>query len=152
MRPRGTAVLYADDNADDRFLFEHAYKEAGVKRPLRIVDDGAEVESYLRGEGRYADRKAWPEPALVILDLKMPRRTGQETLEWIRASEDWKALPVLMLSASMHPGDIDKAYASGINAFIVKPTDARDLTRLMGCFSSFWLEFAELPTPGADGA
>jgi CheY-like chemotaxis protein len=152
MLPRGRAVLYADDDADDRYLFEHAFKEAGVARPLRIVDDGAEVEAYLRGEGRYADRERWPVPGLIVLDLKMPRRTGQETLEWIRASEDWKAMPVLMLSASMHPGDVDRAYARGINAFLVKPTSAGDLVRLMGCLNSFWLEFVEHPTPGAERA
>lgn len=152
MLPRGKAVLYADDSADDRFLFEHAYREAGVPQPLRIVDDGAEVEAYLRGDPKYADREKWPVPGLIVLDLKMPRRTGQETLEWIRGSEDWRAVPVLMLSASMHPGDIDRAYARGINAFLVKPTAASDLTRLMGCLKSFWLELAEHPAPGADRA
>lgn len=152
MLPRGKAVLYADDNADDRFLFEHAYREAGITQPLRIVDDGAEVEAYLRGDGMYGERQKYPVPGLIVLDLKMPRRTGQETLEWIRASADWKTMPVLMLSASMHPGDIDRAYAGGINAFLVKPSAASDLTRLMSCLNSFWLEFAEHPSPAAGRA
>lgn len=146
MIPRGNAVLFADDSPDDRFLMEEAWKQAGIKSPLVFVEDGEQVIDYLSGRGAYADLSKHARPALAILDIKMPKRSGLEALEWIRRSPEWKALPVIMLTASVYPGDISTAYEIHANAFLSKPTTAQELIELLKAIDAFWLRFNEFPS------
>jgi CheY-like chemotaxis protein len=128
------AILFAEDDPDDRFLLSESCRECGMANPCVMVEDGEEAIAYLR-----ARRK--PAPGLILLDVKMPRKTGHEALAWIRASPAWRAVPVVILSSSMHPGDIDKAYALGANAYVVKPSSVEELGELMSSLKSFWLRF-----------
>lgn len=146
MLPRDKAVLYADDSDDDRFLFQQTYKEVGVPNRLIMVDDGAKVIDYLSEAGEFSDRTKFPIAGLVILDLKMPRKSGLETLEWIRGVSSWPKLPVLMLTASLSPDDIDRSYELGINAFLVKPSSVEELTDMVVSIKTFWLRFNEFPS------
>lgn len=139
-------VLFADDSDDDRFLFQQTYKEVGVQNPLVMVDDGAEAIEYLSGTGEFSDRAKFPPAGLVILDLKMPRKSGLETLEWIRSRPPWRELPVLMLTASLSRSDVDLAYKLGANAFLVKPSSVAELTGMVASIKTFWLHFNEFPS------
>ncbi len=80
-------VLLVEDDLNDIFLAKRAFKRAGVPHFLQVVTDGVEAERYLLGEGRYADRRLHPLPSLIVMDIKMPRKTGFEVLEWIKRDE-----------------------------------------------------------------
>ncbi|MBI3504194.1 MAG: response regulator [Proteobacteria bacterium] len=139
----GLVVLYADDDPDDRFLMGEAWKEVGCSQRMSVLKDGDQVIRYL--EAAAAGANGEPRPGLAIMDIKMPRKTGIETLAWIRASSDWGTLPVLLLTASSDRGDIERAYKSGANAFLVKPSSVNELIELVGAIQGFWFRFAELP-------
>ena len=145
MLPRDKVLLFADDSADDRFFIKNACAEAGIASAIVMVDDGEQVVKYLEGQGAYADRPKHPLPGLIVLDLKMPRMTGLETLAWIRGRAAFRCLPVLILSASISPGDIRRAYELGANGFLAKPSTAQELAELMRALKAFWLRFNEYP-------
>lgn len=145
MLPTNRAILFADDEASDRFLMSQAWKEVGITQRLAAVEDGEEAVDYLTGAGAFADRAKNPLPCLVILDLNMPRMNGFETLQWIRKSEQWKVLPVIVLSASAHPRDVALAYSLGAFAYVTKPSTANELIELVSAIKAFWLRFDELP-------
>src|SRR5579872_4629564 len=93
-------VLVAEDNEDDFFLFQRALTKAKFESPVQRVENGEEAIAYLAGEGGYDDRVKYPLPSLLLLDLKMPRRTGFEVLEWTRQHPVYKKLPVIILTSS----------------------------------------------------
>lgn len=135
----GRSLLIVDDNEDDRFLWREACRAAGIPNPLQEVRDGVEAIEYLMGAGRYADRAQFPRPALMFLDLKMPRKNGFEVLEWMRADRNMHDIPVLVMSASGLVSDVDQAYRLCANAFIVKPVSAKDLVEVAKAVRAFWL-------------
>ncbi|MBI3298441.1 MAG: response regulator [Elusimicrobia bacterium] len=136
-------ILYADDSRDDQFLLKAASKDAGIADRYVMVDDGAKAIEYL---GRAGTEPGVPVPGIALLDIKMPYKDGLETLKWIRASPRWRCLPVLMLTSSLHPGDIDRCYEHGVNAYLVKPSSAMELKELASALKSFWLRFNEYPS------
>lgn len=138
--PKGL-ILFADDSVDDRFLMREACTEAGIPDRLADVDDGEAAIVYLEKAAKDRDPRSNQLPQLVILDLNMPRKNGFETLQWIRKSERWQHMPVLILTASAHPGDIRKAALLGANAFLVKPGTARELVEMVEAIKGFWLRF-----------
>lgn len=143
-RVREGVILFADDSVDDRFLMLQACKEAGFEDKLVSVDDGEEAVAYLEKASADPGSPA-TRPRLAILDLNMPRKNGFETLEWIRKSPRWMHMPVLMLTASAHPGDARTATLMGANAFLVKPTTARELIEMVQAINAFWLRWAFCP-------
>jgi CheY-like chemotaxis protein len=145
MLPKDRAVLFADDDPNDRFLIEHACGQAQIAHPVVLLEDGEEVIAYLERRGRFADRARHPEPGLIVLDLKMPKRSGFETLAWIRKSPTYKCLPVLILSASLALEDVTEAYALAANAFMIKPSSAKELLELISGLKTAWLKFNEFP-------
>lgn len=143
MLPRERSILFADDDANDRYLMVAACKEGGMTNQVAVVEDGEEVLGYLNGAGKFSDRNKHPIPCLAILDVNMPRKSGIETLQWIRQSERWKLLPVLMLSASAHPRDVALAYRLGANVYLTKPSTVAELIELAAAINGFWVRFAE---------
>lgn len=123
-------VLYAEDSEDDAFLLQRAFNQAGVPHPLVIVPNGKAVVHYLSGTGPYGDRGAHPFPRLVLLDIKMPHRTGLDVLCWIRQQPELRRLPVIMLTSSAHDRDVASAYSLGANGYVVKPSNAAGLAQL----------------------
>jgi len=133
------AVLLVEDDLNDIFLVKRAFKSAHILNPLQIVTDGEEAISYLRGEGKYADRRAHPLQKLIVMDIKMPRRSGFEVLEWVKGKRGpLKRIPVVIVSSSNDPTDINRAYELGANAYMIKPMDYRAVEHLFETITRYW--------------
>lgn len=143
MRP----LLLADDDADEAFLVVRAFRDAGVANPVVVVPDGEAAIRYLEGRGEYADRLAHPWPALLMLDQKLPGRSGLEVLEWIRNGSGAPTLPVLVLSASTYDSDVQAAYLVGANGYLVKPATYEETVAMARAVHAFWLAFNRAPAP-----
>jgi CheY-like chemotaxis protein len=141
-----TVILVAEDNQYDRLILQEAFAELGFDINLQFVTDGEEALDYLRRRNAYAEDRNAPVPTLVLMDLNMPRMNGHETVREIRADPALRALPVIVLSTSDSSRQIDQAYANGVNVFMTKPGRFEEFVELLGCFYSFWLEHAKLPT------
>lgn len=139
-------LLVAEDSDVDIFLLKRAFLKAGVNCPLHFVKDGAAAISYLSGEGHFGDRKEFPVPHLVILDIKMPGADGFEVLQWLRKQPNIGLLPVIMLSSSNFPSDVDKAHALGANGYNVKPVDTDALEALIRGIECYWLKQHQYPS------
>ena len=138
-------ILLVEDDPNDVWLVKHAFQSTNISNPLRIVCDGQEAVDYLRGTGHYGDRSAFPMPKLVLLDLKMPRLNGFDVITWMRKHFPWKLTPIIVLSSSALPQDVNRAYELGANAYMVKPADYRALERLFRTIADFW-NAGEKPT------
>jgi CheY-like chemotaxis protein len=141
-----SVVLHVDDDPNDTILLEAAARKAKVSFLLQNVADGEAAIAYLDGSGIYADRLRYPVPSLILLDLKMPRATGFEVLQWIRAHADLRQIPVVVLSGSELQQDIQHAYNTGANSYLVKPLGFDALVSLVKSLNSLWLNVA---APGA---
>jgi CheY-like chemotaxis protein len=140
-------ILLVEDNEDDVFFMQRAMKNAEVTQPLKVVRDGQQAIDYLKGAAPYSDRSQNPLPCLVLLDLKMPYKSGHEVLQWIREQPSLKSLIVIILTTSRETRDVQKAYALNANAFLVKPPGAPQLMEMIRSLKEFWLvhnEFAPL--------
>lgn len=131
-------ILLVEDDLNDIFLVKRAFKMAHIQNPLQVVTDGLEAMSYLRGDGKHADREAYPLPRLVVMDIKMPRKTGFEVLEWVKSDRRLRLLPVVIVSSSDNPADINRAYELGANAYMVKPVDFRAVEHLFASITQYW--------------
>src|SRR5882762_2874007 len=123
-------VLCVHDSSDDTLLLRRACRRADVKFVLQSVDDGDKAIAYLSGLEGFSDRTTYPIPTLILLDLKMPTRTGFEVLDWLRNHPDYKSLPVAILTSSHHDSDVRQAYSKGANWFLTKPVQYEALIDL----------------------
>lgn len=139
-------ILLVEDDENEIFFVRESFGRAGIVNPLEVVKNGQEAIEYLSGEGQYADRSRYPLPCLIILDLQMPRCTGIEVLQWLRAQADLRCLPVIIHTGSAQERDVDKLYRSGANAFVVKPGLMEDRIELAKHIKGFWLRFNEPPS------
>jgi len=133
-------VLLAEDDENDVLLMQRAFKKVRLADSLRIVPDGEEVINYLTGQRKYADRVTNPLPALLILDLKMPRKTGFEVLEWLKNQPTLKRIPTLVLTSSSQQRDIARAYDLHANSYLVKPNAFEELVEMMDRAQNYWLD------------
>ncbi len=138
-------ILVVEDQDDDVFLLRRAFKKARVPAQLRIVNDGECAIRYLNGDPPYENRRLFPLPELILLDLKLPRKDGIEVLNWIRQQSNYKHIPVIILSSSDVPGDVFRAYESGANSFLVKPFATEQWLEMVKTLGKYWLELNELP-------
>lgn len=138
MRNDGT-ILIVEDNPDDVFFMQRACKATNLLNPLQVAADGQEAIDYLAGEGRFADRAKYPIPCLVFLDLKLPRKTGHQVLEWARQKPEFASLVIVVLTTSRESRDISEAYQLGSNAYLVKPTSPTSLEEMMRSIKGFWM-------------
>jgi CheY-like chemotaxis protein len=144
-------ILLVEDDPNDVWLVKHAFASASIHNPLRVVSDGQEAIDYLKGLGSFGDRTAFPLPKLILLDLKMPRLNGFDVISWMRRHYPWKLTPIIILSSSALPQDVNRAYELGANAYMVKPADFRALERLFRTIADFW-NAGETPTSEAEAA
>ncbi len=131
-------VLLVEDDLNDVFIVKRAFKKAQLQNPLQVVTDGQEAILYLRGEGKYADRQAYPLPKLIVMDINMPLRTGFEVLEWVKHDGPLHRIPIVIVSSSDNPTDINRAYELGANAYMVKPMDYRAVEQLFASITHYW--------------
>lgn len=136
-------ILHVEDDSNDALLFQHACQKAGVTCNLQVVADGEEAIAYLSGEPRYQNRLEHPLPALVLLDLKMPRVSGFDVLRWIRNEVSYKRLPVVVLTSSSHDVDVQRAYDQGANSYLIKPVDFNRLVDLVKSVHHYWVTLNE---------
>lgn len=132
-------VLHIDDDPNDTELLKAATAKAGVSFALRNVEDGEQAIAYLSGTGAYANRKRYPLPSLILLDLKLPRATGFEILKWIRNHPELRKVPVIVLSGSELLDDKHQAFAGGAKAYHVKPLGFEALVSLVKDLNVSWL-------------
>lgn len=113
-------ILLVEDNEDDVFLMRYALSNAGISNPLHVADDGEQAVAYLQGANEFADRVRFPFPAIMFLDLKMPLMSGFDVLAWMQARPHLPKFPVVVLSSSNAPADVERA--ARFNAiYAVKP-------------------------------
>lgn len=136
--------LYAEDIETDAFLMKSAIAKARLSIDLKIVQDGEEVVRYLNGDKHFSDRRAYPIPNLMLLDLNLPKKNGFQVLTWLRQQPHLKRMVVIVLTASRRQEDVDKAHELGANAVLVKPTTIEELVQMMSQLSS-WLELTCAP-------
>jgi CheY-like chemotaxis protein len=142
-----SCILVAEDDENDVFFLQQAFKEAEINEPLQVVVDGQEAIEYLSGEGKFADRDAYPVPLLFISDIKMPQKTGLEVLKWIREEQKVQLMPVILYTSSAQPADIAEAGRLSANGYVVKPASRQKRVELARSIKTFWLEFNELSAP-----
>jgi len=138
-------ILIVEDNPTDVMLIRRAFAKLNIANPVQVVGDGDRAVAYLSGVDGYADRAQFPLPAFVLLDLKLPRRSGLEVLAWLRAQAGLRRLPVVMLTSSRQSGDVNRAYDLGANSYLVKPVEFDDLQQLLGTINSYWIDYNEKP-------
>lgn len=139
-------VLFVEDNDDDIFLMRRAFRNACITNPMQVVQDGQSAIDYLAGRGNYGNRTQHPLPGLVLLDIKLPLRTGFEVLHWIRSDKVLKGLIVIVLTTSAETIDIDDAYRLGANSYLVKPPSSAALLDLTKSLKLYWLETNRSPS------
>jgi CheY-like chemotaxis protein len=142
-------ILIVEDNRDDLFFLQRSFAIAEIPNELRNVGDGQQAIDYLQGIGPYFDRTAYPLPALVLLDLKLPLKHGFEVLASLRQQPSLRGIVVIILTSSSEESDVSKAYDLGANAFLVKPTSVDKLTEIVRALDTFWLrhnKFKTLPS------
>ena len=138
-------ILLVEDDANDVMLFRRAYHKCKLTNPLQVVGDGEAAQDYLAGNDKYADREAYPLPALVLLDFKLPRKSGLEVLAWMRSQTGLKRLPVVALTSSRERADVNRAYDLCINSYLVKPVSFDSLMQLVKSLGLYWMIFNENP-------
>lgn len=145
MIEKSLPILLVEDNYNDVLLIERAFRKAQIKPILSIVSDGDEAISYLSREGHYADGKRYPFPLLILLDLKLPRRSGLEVLAWLKQQPRLKRLLVVVLTSSQEECDLSQAYELGANSYLLKPIDFQDFVGLVELIDAYWLKLNQKP-------
>ena len=139
---RGFNILLAEDDFNDKTLFEQAVEEAAEKARVRIgvhvVHNGVEAITYLAGKGDFGDRIAHPFPDLIVLDLKMPLVTGLEVLQWLQDHSEYRRIPKVLLSGSAEDRDIEEAYRLGVNTYFQKPSSFTEYRELIFHMINYW--------------
>ena len=138
-------VLLVEDNLGDRRLAMEALKDSKLTVNMHTAANGVEALSFLYHENEYADT---PRPDLILLDLNLPKKDGREVLAEIKANDDLKSIPVVILSSSEADTDIAHCYNHHANSYIPKPVDLEQFTNIMRTIESFWFTTVKLPQEG----
>lgn len=139
------SILLVEDDPNDVLLIQRAFRKIGSEVPLHVVEDGNQAVAWLSGEGELADRDRHPQPDLVLLDLKLPRFSGFEVLQWLRAQPGLRRLPVVVLTGSREPSDVNRAFDLGANSYLFKPVGFDGLLEIVRALDLYWLTYNERP-------
>jgi CheY-like chemotaxis protein len=142
-------ILLAEDNQNDVELTLAALDEYNLANEVVVVRDGVEALDYLNRRGKFADH-ANGVPAVILLDLKMPRMDGLEALKQLRGDPRFKHVPVVMITSSREEQDLVRSYQLGVNAYVVKPVDFQKFVECIKQIGFFWALINE-PPPGSTG-
>ena len=132
-------MLLVEDDPNDILLTQRAFMQASLVNPLRVVRDGEEAINYLGGREAYADRTRYPLPSLILLDLKLPKKSGLEVLEFLRSQPSLRQTPVIVLTSSQESSDIQRAYALGANSYLLKPVGFDGLLEMVKAIGMYWV-------------
>ncbi len=142
MLTRQAEILLVEDNQTDCFLITEAFNQLGTKNNVHIAKDGFEALLFIKKQGEYENVVT---PDLILLDLKMPRVDGLEVLKEIKKDVKLQAIPIIVLTVSKDDKDLKDAYDLYANAYIIKPVDIEDYTKLARSIENFWLKNVRLP-------
>ncbi len=137
-------ILLAEDSPADAEMAIDALRDANLVNPIVHVEDGVEAMDYLLRQGRFADRSEG-DPAVLLLDIKMPRMDGLEVLQKMRAHDSLRRVPVVMLTSSREESDLARSWDLGVNAYVVKPVDVGQFFEAVKTLGKFWAVFNEAP-------
>ena len=144
---RAPVVLMIDDDEEDIYLTRRAFCSYQENLKFNSVQNGTELYDYLNFRGQYADNLATDLPDVILLDINIPKANGFDLLERLKSDEDFKHIPVSMLTTSNSQKDIHKAYSLGASSFICKSVSAEGMKEVAQNFCQYWLNFARLPSP-----
>lgn len=147
-KSKAFTVLLAEDDPDDRQITKEAFEESKLANDLRFVENGEELLDYLYRRGKYADPADSPRPALILLDLNMPKKDGRQALKEIKADPKLKNLRIVILTTSKEPEDIEEAYGLTAASYITKPVKFKELVDVVKTLGKYWLEIVKLPGQG----
>ena len=139
-----SVILIAEDDSDDRFLLEDAFKRKSFSSHFSFVEDGEEVMDYLFKRGDFIDLQPDFSPSLILLDLNMPKKGGKEVLKEIKSHQDLCRIPIIIFSTSICNEDLLFAYSNGANAYITKPSSFSKLVEIVESIDHFWFNIATL--------
>ena len=146
MGPAVKTILLVEDDTNDARLLQRAFDRAGLDRQVLRLTNGDEAVAYMMGEGDYANRRAYPPPNLLILDIKLPRRNGFEVLSWMRGmASEYRRVPVVVLSSSREPVDVNRAYELGANSYLRKPDGTEGWMKVAEAIQQYWLRLNHDP-------
>jgi two-component system, chemotaxis family, response regulator Rcp1 len=137
-------ILMAEDSPSDQAMTQRALAHSKLLNRLHIVSNGEQAMAFLRKEGDY---KEAPTPDLILLDINMPRKGGLEVLAEIKQNENWKHIPVVVLTASSADADVAKAYQLQASCYVTKPVDFERLAEIVRSIDEFWYSIVRLPRP-----
>lgn len=141
-------ILLAEDSADDQALILRSLKKRNIFNPVLVANDGVEALDYLFGTGSRAAEGA-VDPAVILLDIKMPRIDGMEVLRRVRSEAQTKLLPVVLLTSSDEEADLIRGYELGVNSYIRKPVDFNEFSEAIAQLGLYWLVINKSPPRGA---
>ena len=138
-------ILLVEDEPDDVYFLKRAFTSTSVTAPIVVLADGGAAIDYLAGTGAFSNRDEHPLPALMLLDLKLPRVTGFDVLAWLRAQPGLKRLPVIVLTSSSQDEDVRRAYDLGVNSYLVKPSGLKAIADVAQQIERYWLNMNRRP-------
>lgn len=138
-------ILLVEDNADDEALTLRAFRKNNIANPIHVVRDGAEALDFLFARNGYQDRRTSELPALILLDLNLPKISGVEVLHQIRSNEKTRRLPVVVLTSSKEERDLASCYDNGANSYVKKPVDFVSFIESVRQLGMYWLAFNQPP-------
>lgn len=150
MKRYHATIMIVDDDPNDLFLIERAFRKIGVTDPIQTVNGGRDAIAYMMGEGKYADRSVYVYPTFITTDLKMPEVDGFSVLEHLKNNPEWSVIPTVVLTSSRDPDDIKKAYMLGATSYHVKPNSPEDLRNQLKVLHDYWMT-CEVPEVDKSG-
>ncbi|WP_435019162.1 response regulator [Tundrisphaera sp. TA3] len=145
----GQVILVVEDSDEDFEATKRAFRKSEVTRPIFRCTDGEEAIDYLFRRGVYAGPGKAPRPAMILLDLNMPGTDGREVLEQIKSNEETRLTPVVILTTSSNPRDIDDCYRYGANSYLIKPVNFDRFLRSIRLLNEYWFNTVTLPVKQA---
>lgn len=144
-QPEPAQILLVEDNPGDVRLTEEAFKQGRIDNDLHVVSDGNEALNFLYQRGKY---EAAPRPDLILLDLNLPRKDGEDVLEELKGDSELRSIPVIVLTSSRAEEDVVRSYELHANAYLTKPVDPDDFIETVRAFEKFWFSVVRLPPEG----